>query len=664
MKYGLTNDTAFQVRPIRIFFSPNLSGTITCRPVVGLNSLKPVKFLSPAPHERSLSVMRYGLTNDTVFQVRPIRIFFSPNLSGTITCRPAVGLNSLKPLKFLSPAPHERSLSVMRYGLTNDTVFQVRPIRIFFSPNLSGTITCRPAVGLNSLKPLKFLSPAPHEHSPSVMRYGLPNDTAFQVRPIRIFFSPNLSGTITCRPAVGLNSLKPVKFLSPAPHERSLSVMRYGLTNDTVFQVRPIRIFFSPNLSGTITCRPAVGLNSLKPLKFLSPAPHERSLSVMRYGLTNDTVFQVRPIRIFFSPNLSGTITCRPAVGLNSLKPLKFLSPAPHEHSPSVMRYGLTNDTVFQVRPIRIFFSPNLSGTITCRPAVGLNSLKPVKFLRPAPHEHSPSVMRYGLTNDTAFQVRPIRIFFSPNLSGTITCRPVVGLNSLKPVKFLSPAPHERSLSVMRYGLTNDTVFQVRPIRIFFSPNLSGTITCRPAVGLNSLKPLKFLSPAQHERSLSVMRYGLTNDTVFQVRPIRIFFSPNLSSTITCRPAVGLNSLKPLKFLSPAPHEHSPSVMRYGLPNDTVFQVRPIRIFFSPNLSGTITCRPAVGLNSLKPLKFLSPAPHEHSPSVMRYGLPNDTAFQVSPIRIFFSPNLSGTITCRNVVGLNSLKPVTKSCPT
>ena len=24
---------------------------------------------------------------------------------------------------------------------------------------------------------------------------------------------------------------------------------------------------------------------------------------------------------------------------------------------------------------------------------------------------------------------------------------------------FLSPAPHERSLSVMRYGLTNDTVF-------------------------------------------------------------------------------------------------------------------------------------------------------------------------------------------------------------
>ena len=74
-------------------------------------------------------------------------------------------------------------------------------------------------------------------------------------------------------------------------HERSLSVMRYGLTNDTVFYVRPIRIFFSPNLSGTITCRPAVGLNSLKPVKFLSPAPHERSLSVMRYGLTNDTVF-------------------------------------------------------------------------------------------------------------------------------------------------------------------------------------------------------------------------------------------------------------------------------------------------------------------------------------------------------------------------------------
>ena len=25
----------------------------------------------------------------------------------------------------------------------------------------------------------KFLSPAPHERSPSVMRYGLPNDTAF-----------------------------------------------------------------------------------------------------------------------------------------------------------------------------------------------------------------------------------------------------------------------------------------------------------------------------------------------------------------------------------------------------------------------------------------------------------------------------------------------------
>ena len=160
--------------------------------------------------------MRYGLTNDTVFQVRPIRIFFSPNLSGTIICRPAVGLNSLKPLKFLSPAPYERSLSVMRYGLTNDTVFQVRPIRIFFSPNLSGTITCRPAVGLNSLKPLKFPSPAPHEHSTSMMRYGLSNDTAFQVRPIRIFFSPILSGTITCRPAVGLNSLKPVKFSSPA----------------------------------------------------------------------------------------------------------------------------------------------------------------------------------------------------------------------------------------------------------------------------------------------------------------------------------------------------------------------------------------------------------------------------------------------------------------
>ena len=161
MRYGLTNGTVFQVRPIRIFFSPNLSGTITFRPAVGLTSLKPVKFQSPAPHERSLSVMRYGLTNDTMFQVRPIRVFFSPNLSSTITFRPAVGLNSLKPVKFLSPAPHERSLSVMRYGLTNDTVFQVRPIRIFFSPNLSGTITFRPAVGLNSLKPVKFLSPAP-----------------------------------------------------------------------------------------------------------------------------------------------------------------------------------------------------------------------------------------------------------------------------------------------------------------------------------------------------------------------------------------------------------------------------------------------------------------------------------------------------------------------
>ena len=46
-------------------------------------------------------------------------------------------------------------------------------------------------------------------------------------------------------------------------------------------------------------------------------------------------------------------VTCRPAVGLNSLKPVKFLSPAPYEHSPSVMRYGLTNDTVFLV-PLKL----------------------------------------------------------------------------------------------------------------------------------------------------------------------------------------------------------------------------------------------------------------------------------------------------------------------
>ena len=48
-------------------------------------------------------------------------------------------------------------------------------------------------------------------------------------------FSPNLNGTITCRPAVGLNSLKSVKFPSPAPSVHSLSMMRYGLTNNTVF---------------------------------------------------------------------------------------------------------------------------------------------------------------------------------------------------------------------------------------------------------------------------------------------------------------------------------------------------------------------------------------------------------------------------------------------
>ena len=56
----------------------------------------------------------------------------------------------------------------------------------------------------------------------NLSRGKIPAPPGYQmVRPLgqtyKKLFSPNLSGTITCRPALGLDSIKPVKFLSPAP---------------------------------------------------------------------------------------------------------------------------------------------------------------------------------------------------------------------------------------------------------------------------------------------------------------------------------------------------------------------------------------------------------------------------------------------------------------
>ena len=61
--------------------------------------------------------------------------------------------------------------------------------------------------------------------------------------------------------------------------------------------------------------------------------------------------------------------------------------------------------------------------------------------------------------------------------------------------------------------------------------------TYRPAIGLDSLKPVKYLSPAHFEHSLSFMIYGLTNYSVLG----QTYENSNQSSLINthnCRPAV------------------------------------------------------------------------------------------------------------------------------
>ena len=56
-------------------------------------------------------------------------------------------------------------------------------------------------------------------------------DTCKNIRTLRSIIS--YVGEVSWIFDIGYSILE--NFLSPAPHERSLSVMRYGLTNDTVF---------------------------------------------------------------------------------------------------------------------------------------------------------------------------------------------------------------------------------------------------------------------------------------------------------------------------------------------------------------------------------------------------------------------------------------------